>query len=89
VAGASFDPDTPEVPNDVHVSVGGTWGEAAAIGFDVPADRSTNDAAFCSYGGASGGPGTGGAALAAVIGLISAWIRRWLHRSVTSGAGVR
>lgn len=48
VRGASFDPDTPEAPGEVHVSVGGAWGDAAAIGFDVLADRPTD--ALCDEG---------------------------------------
>jgi hypothetical protein len=51
VRGASFDPDTPDLPNDVHVSIGGTWDDAAAIGFDVRADRPTG--ALCDDGAAT------------------------------------
>jgi murein DD-endopeptidase MepM/ murein hydrolase activator NlpD len=58
------------------------------VGPDV-GEGATCDTAFCSYGGASGGSGAGGAGLAAVSGLVSAWIRRRRHRSVTSDARVR
>jgi murein DD-endopeptidase MepM/ murein hydrolase activator NlpD len=40
--GASFDPDTPDAPGRVLVSVGGTWDAADAVQFEAPADRSTD-----------------------------------------------
>lgn len=51
VRGASFDPDTPDLPNAVRVSVGGTWDDPAAVQLDVPADRSTD--ALCDEGAAT------------------------------------
>lgn len=50
VRGASRDVDTPDVPNDVRVAIGGAWDEPGVFSFDVGADRPSE--ALCGEAGA-------------------------------------
>lgn len=55
VKGAAFDPDAPDAPSDVRISIGGAWDDPGAFSFDVAADRPTD--LLCGEGGAPCGRG--------------------------------
>ncbi len=48
VTGAAQDPDTPNTPSSIRVSIGGPLGAPGAFDMDVPADRETD--LFCEDG---------------------------------------